>query len=86
MSCGATIDGTATRVLEVLRHMWRNALFTTGRHKVSDVVTFISPEGLGPWCLRNILSAASRSAVPVAGVTMQSTAKPERFSINTCPR
>ena len=49
MSCGATINGTATGVLEVLRYMWRNALFTTGRHKVSYVVTFIGTDGLGLW-------------------------------------
>lgn len=87
MPRGAAIAGGGA-VGRVLRHMRSNVQFPQIGDEVLCVVTFVGARvrRRAPGERRTIiLMAASRSAVPVAGVSVAPTTSPCRFSIKACP-
>jgi hypothetical protein len=64
-------------------HMWGDATGAQILDELAHVTGLVGAKRDSP---SSIASAASRSAVPVAGVTAPSTARPWRFSISGWPR
>ncbi len=88
VSRGAAIDRTAP-VRRVLGHMRRDVQPPQMLRRTRACHSSCRPpasSAVGRDALPTIASAASRSAVPVAGSRRVSTTKPWRFSISTCPR
>src|SRR5438876_8758433 len=81
MTRGASVDGRLA-ISVVLGHVWRHLPLAQFLHEVMGVVVFAPPSVTLPAPLISSAKAApaSRSAVPVAAVTLAETAQPLRFS------
>jgi len=85
----AAIDRAAATIgLRILRDVRRDIQLARLSDKVARVVVLVAAERRSTPIrqIPSIVSAASRSAVPVAAVTSASTIKPCRFSVRRCPK
>ena len=88
MAGGALVNSTGPSLSVMLRYMWRHHSGTQVPDKVLRVVSLVASQVTrffrGPVPSKS--RAASRSAFPVACVSLAPTTKPLRFSINTWPK
>ena len=84
MTGGAAVDGRSS-VRRVLGHV-RGASILAALARTLRIINFVRPKVMRwlPGSRSTMASAASRSAVPVAGIS-RGEIRPWRFSISTCP-